>query len=142
MTEFKVGDKVRVNEGPLEGKSGFVAEIEENKVRVELDKTEMFAGLVPFYEDSLVPAGEGHDALVHLRRLYPDFLRAPKSDNYRFRLKTYLNGSHYTSGVLTAEMLVRILEKNPPAGLEEVEFMLKKDDPNRGLAWKLLWSES
>jgi hypothetical protein len=76
-------------------------------------------------------------ALEHLMKMYPDFLA---SDRYRYRLTTFVDGIMYVSQVpLDAELLVSVLS-DPPAGLHAVEFMLKQDDPYRGLAWKTLWA--
>ena len=137
MTEFKIGDKVRVNEGELEGLEGVVVETDKHKTSVKLSLLSG-QGVFPIYTELLVSAAEPHPALAHLRSLYPDFL---KSDSYRFRLTTYVNGVFYVSHPLNAHPLEETLRKNPPAGLEKVEFMLKQDDPSRGLAWKLLWSD-
>lgn len=140
MTQFNVGDKVRVNEGLLEGQTGYVTGARDNLTMVELEDVAFGGGPLTFYTETLVSANEDHPALAHLKGLYPDFLKAPKSDNYRFRLTTYVFGVFYVSVPLDARMLVRALQ-TPPAGLERVEFMLKQDDPSRGLAWKMLWSE-
>ena len=137
MTEFKNGDRVRVNEGELEGLEGVVVETDKHKTSVKLSLLSG-QGVFPIYTELLVSAAEPHPALAHLRSLYPDFL---KSDSYRFRLTTYVNGVFYVSHPLNARLLEETLRKNPPAGLEKVEFMLKQDDPSRGLAWKLLWSD-
>lgn len=134
MTEFKVGDKVRVNEGPLEGKSGFVAEIEENKVRVELDKTEMFAGLVPFYEDSLVLASEDSEP-VRLLKLYPNLYKG----EYIWRLTTYVDGLMFQSLPFGSDIIGMALRK-PPSGLYAVEYIAKSEA--RTGNWKALWVES
>jgi len=137
VTEFKTGDKVRVNEGELEGLEGVVVEEKPYRPAVRLD-LQYGEGILELYVDTLVPANEPHASLAHLKDLYPDFL---KSDSYRFRLTTYVNGVFYVSHPLNARLLEETLRKNPPAGLEKVEFMLKQDDPSRGLAWKLLWSD-
>lgn len=136
MTEFKQGDWVRINEGELEGIEGFVV---ESNVHVTSVKLALLSGsgVFPVYTELLDNAHEPHAALAHLKSLYPDFL---KSDSYQYRLTTYVNGIFYISQPVNAEMLKRTLAK-APAGLEKVEFMIKNDDPNRGLAWKLLWSD-
>jgi len=140
MTEFRVGDKVRVNEGLLEGQTGYVAGVRDNLTMVELEDVAFGGGPLTFYTETLVSGDEPHPALEKMQGLYPDFLKAPKSDHYRFRLTTYVLGVFYVSVPLDARMLVRALQ-TPPAGLERLEFMLKKDDPSRGLSWKMLWSE-
>lgn len=136
MTQFKSGDRVRINEGELEGLEGTAVAVESNRVSVKLDML-YGEGILALYTETLVSADEPHAALAHLKNLYPDFL---KSDSYRYRLTTFVDGIIYVSSVpLDAETLKDALRK-PPAGLERVEFMLKQDDPNRGLAWKMLWS--
>lgn len=139
MVQFNPGDKVRVNEGLLEGQTGIVTESNDHLTLVKIDDTAFGGGDLAFFTQTLVAGDEDHESLAHLRGLYPDFLKAPKSENYRFRLTTYLNGVNYFSEPVKADLLVATL-KNPPAGLEQVEFMLKNDNPYRGLAWKLLWS--
>lgn len=136
MTEFKVGERVRVNEGELEGIEGFVVEWRDH---VTLVKMTLMSGVAtfPIFTEMLVSAKEPHEALARLKSLYPDFL---KTDRYRYRITTYVRGlSYVSSGTLNAPALEVVLD-TPPAGLEKVEFMLKQDDPSRGLAWKLLWS--
>jgi hypothetical protein len=139
MTQFKNGDRVRVNEGELEGLEGFVMVTGPHVTSVKFN---LMSGevAIPIYTEMLDDAKEPHAALAHLKSLYPDFLRAPKSDNYRFRLTTYVFGITYISAPVTAEVLVQSLG-HAPAGLEKVEFMLKQNDPSRGLSWKLLWSD-
>lgn len=138
MTEFKAGERVRVNEGELEGIEGFVVVTGPHvtSVRLHLMTGEVVA---PIYTEMLVKATEDHPALARLKGLYPDFLKAPKSENYRFRITLHLGGLNYVSDPISAESLKYALDK-PPAGLQAVEFMLRKDDPSRGLAWKMLWS--
>lgn len=138
MTQFKNGDRVRVNEGELEGIEGFVVEPGEHVTTVELHLLSG-RGVFPVYTEMLDSADEPHAALAHLKGLYPDSLTGRKSDNYRFRLTTYVNGIFYVSEPMTADVLKETLDK-APAGLEKVESMLKQDDPSRGLAWKVLWS--
>lgn len=135
MTEFKAGERVRVNEGELEGIEGFVVESNDHVTNVKFHLLSG-TGVYPVYTEILVSGKEDHPALAHLKSLYPDFL---KSDRYLYRLTTYVNGVVYESRTMNAEVLKEKLAK-APAGLEKVEFMLKQDDPNRGLAWKLLWS--
>lgn len=137
MKPFEPNTKVRINEGELEGIEGtvFVSGPHVTSVRLDLMTGE---AILPVYTEMLVSA-EDHPALAHLKGLYPDFLKAPKSDNYRFRLTTYVHGIIYVTYPLHAEVLKTALAK-APAGLEKVEFMLKQDDPGRGLAWKLLWN--
>lgn len=139
MNAFEPGSKVRVNEGLLEGQTGTVVKANEHLTLVEIDDVAFGGGPLIFYTQTLVSAAEDHPALAHLKGLYPDFLKAPKSENYRFRLTTYVHGIIYVTYPLHAEVLKTALAK-APAGLEKVEFMLKQDDPSRGLAWKLLWN--
>lgn len=136
MTEFKRGDRVRINEGELEGIEGFVMVAGPHVTSVKLN---LMTGetLMPVYTEMLVSADEPHPALEKMLTLYPDFL---KSDKYRYRLTTYVNGVTYTSAPLSTGVLKETLAK-PPAGLERLEFMIKEDNPSRGLAWKLLWSD-
>jgi hypothetical protein len=136
MTEFKRGDRVRINEGELEGIEGFVMVSGPHVTSVKLN---LMTGetLMPVYTEMLVSADEPHPALEKMLSLYPDFL---KSDKYRYRLTTYVNGVTYTSAPLSTGVLKETLAK-PPAGLERLEFMIKEDNPSRGLAWKLLWSD-
>lgn len=139
MKPFEPNTKVRINEGELEGIEGtvFVSGPHVTSVRLDLMTGE---AILPVYTEMLVSA-EDHPALAHLKGLYPDFLKAPKSDNYRFRVTTFVGGILYVSSVpLDAETLIGVL-KTPPAGLHAVEFMLKQDNPSRGLAWKVLWSD-
>jgi len=140
MTQFNAGDKVRINEGLLEGQTGTVVKWGPHVTLVSLEDEAFGGGSLTFYTETLVSADEDHAALAHLKGLYPDFLKAPKSDKYRFRLTTYVHGVFYVSVPMDARMLVRALQ-TPPAGLERVEFMLRQDDPSRGLAWKMLWTE-
>lgn len=140
MTQFNAGDKVRVNEGLLEGQTGTVVVSNEHVTQVKLEDVAFGGGPLSFYTETLVSGDEDHPALHHLKWLYPDFLKAPKSNNYRFRITLHLDGLNYVTDPISAESLKYALAK-PPAGLSSVEFMLKQDDPNRGLAWKLLWSE-
>jgi len=139
VTEYKNGDKVRVNEGDLEGLTGEVASVLDGgyKLLVTFDIA-MGEGSMLMPSAIVSPASVDHPALAKMKRLYPDFL---KSSSYRYRLTTYLNGVFYESHPITAVELMNVLGKNPPAGLEKLEFMLKKDDPSRGLAWKLLWAD-
>ena len=141
MSPFEIGSKVRVNEGLLEGQTGIVVDSREHVTLVKVDDVAFGGGDLAFYTETLVSGDEPHPALEKMQSLYPDFLKAPKSDNYRFRLTTYVHGVFYLSVPLDARMLKRALQ-TPPAGLERLEFMLKKDDPSRGLSWKMLWSDS
>lgn len=137
MTEFRVGDKVRVNEGALEGSTGYVTGVEDNLTHVELENVTYVKGSLAFYTATLVRGDEDHEALAYLKNLYPDYL---KSDNYRFRLTTFVGGIMYVSSIpLDAGTLTRVL-RNPPAGLCAVEFMLRLDDPTQEMSWKLLWT--
>jgi hypothetical protein len=137
MTQFKNGDRVRVNEGELEGVEGIVVESNEHLTTVRMD---LHTGPVVLciYTETLVSAETPHPALAKMKSLYPDFL---KSNNYVYRLTTNVGGLSYVSEVVNTLTLKEALN-NPPAGLERLEFMLRKDDPRRGLAWKVLWSES
>lgn len=137
MIEFEIGDKVRVNEGLMEGFTGTVVDQKGDRTLVKLDGITFAEGDLAFFDQVLVPASEPHEALAHLKSLYPDFL---KSDRYRFRITANLHGVNYVSDPLTSPLLEVTLRDNPPTGLERVEFMLKQDDSNRGLAWKLLWT--
>ncbi len=136
MTQFKNGERVRVIEGELEGIEGFVmvSGPTVTSVRMHLLSGEV---AVPIYTGMLVSADEPHDALTKMKSLYPDFLT---SKSYRFRLTLHLNGLNYVSDPIDSLSLEYALQE-PPAGLTSLEFMLKQDDPNRGLAWKLLWTE-
>lgn len=136
MTQFKSGDRVRVNEGELEGLEGTVVAVESNRVSVKLDML-YGEGILALYTETLASADETPEALAHIKGLYGDFL---KSDRYLYRIATYVNDIPYVSHTMNAKVLEDALSK-PPAGLEKVEFMLKQDDPNRGLAWKMLWSD-
>lgn len=136
MTQFKNGERVRVNEGELEGIEGFVVESNEHVTLVQMNLLSG-TGIFPVFTEMLVSGKEDHPALHHLKWLYPDFL---KSDRYLYRLSTYVYSVHYVSQPVNAGVLVETLEK-APAGLEKVEFMLAKDDPSRGLAWKTIWTE-
>lgn len=138
MTQFEVGSKVRINEGLLEGKGGTVTESDDYLTRVSMDETIYVKGDLTFFTETLVDGSEPPEALAHLKRLYPDFLT---SDRYLFRLTTFVGGIMYQTAVpMPANLLVLALA-TPPAGLHAVEFMQKNEDPNRGLAWKTLWSE-
>ena len=141
MGQFEAGTKVRINEGLLEGQVGTVVKWGMHVTLVSLEDTAFGGGSLTFYTETLVSADEDHAALAHLKSLYPDFLKAPKSDNYRFRVTTFVDGIMYETPVpLDAATLVGVLGK-PPMGLHAVEFMLKQNDPSRGLSWKVLWSE-
>lgn len=139
MNDIKPGDKVRINEGLLEGQIGYVTGVdrEDNKVYIDIEGENSISNDLAFHPEVLVNGNEDHESLAHLKKLYPDFL---SSLNYRFRVTTYVDGIMYVSAIpMTSLMLVEVL-KTPPAGIHAVEFMLAKDDPSRGLAWKILWT--
>lgn len=134
MTEFRVGDKVRVNEGLLENQTGYVVGVRDNMSLVELEDVAFGGGA--FYTEALVSGDKPHPALEAVK-LYPDLLN---SDRYVFRLTTHVDGIMYQSIPVDGATLKGVLEK-PPAGLQGVESMAK-DDFTRGKTWRLLWTES
>ena len=138
MTELRVGDKVRVNEGLLENQTGYITgiDVEKGVTYVSLEDTAFGGGDLAFYTDTLVSAEKPHPALEAVK-LYPDLLN---SDRYTFRLTTIVDGIMYQSIPLDGKTLRGVLEK-PPAGLEGIESMAK-DDFTRGKTWRLLWTES
>jgi hypothetical protein len=137
MIQFKPGDKVRVNEGLLEGQTGVVADTRENTTLVHLEDTAFGGGVLAFFTETLVPAEDPHPALTTVK-LYPDLTKG----GYMFRVTTFVDGIMYQSLPMTGPMLLDLLLKNPPAGLESVECRMNRGDTPQGVSWKLLWSDS
>lgn len=128
---FNKGDKVRVNEGLLEGQTGIVADTRENTTLVHLEDVAFGGGVLAFFTDTLVPGDEDHPALKAVK-LYPDRIKA----GYKFRLTTFIDGVLYVSYPMDGELVKRVL-KTPPAGLNEVEYASREEF--RDGVWKLLW---
>lgn len=135
MTEFKVGDRIRVNEGPLEGQTGYVEklDVEEGLVYVELEGP-TYTKEIAFYPEVLVSADQVHEALEALS-LHVELLKK----DYLWRLTTYVDGLMYQSLSLIPSMIANVLAK-PPAGLYAVEY-IDKAFASKG-HWKTLWTES
>lgn len=128
---FEPGSKVRVNEGLLEGQTGTVTESNDHLTLVKIDDVAFGGGDLVFYTVTLVSAEEDHPALKALK-LYPDRLKG----DYKFRLTTFIDGVLYMSYPMNGEMVKSVL-KNPPAGLNEVEYASREEF--RDGVWKLLW---
>lgn len=135
MTEFKVGDHIRVNEGPLEGQLGYVMkrDVEEGLIYVELEGP-TYTKEIAFYPEVLVSADEVHAALETLS-LHAELLKK----DYLWRLTTFVDGLMYQSLPLIPSMVPNVLAK-PPAGLFAVEY-IDKAFASKG-DWKTLWTES
>jgi hypothetical protein len=132
MSEFKVGDKVRVNEGRLEGDTGFVTgiDVEENLVYVELESV-TYAKEIAFYPETLVRADEDTEAMAALK-LHPELV----SKEYTWRLTTFVGGIMYQSLPID-HTIIRFVLAKPPAGLYAVEYIKKATAKGD---WKVLWS--
>jgi hypothetical protein len=135
MTQFNKGQRVRINEGELEGIEGFVVEWGEHVTSVDL-RLLSGAGVFPVYTELLEDAAEPHESWTHIHGLYGDVL---KNENYVYRLTTYVGGLRYTSQPMNSPMLKQAL-KHAPAGLEVVECRLGRNDTPQGISWKLMWS--
>lgn len=136
MGQFKNGDKVRVNEGLLEGQTGVVADTRDNTTLVHLEDTAFGGGVLAFFTDTLVSAETEHEALTTVK-LYPDLTKG----GYKFRVTTLVDGIVYESLPMTGPMLLDLLKKNPPAGLHAVECRLSRDHTPAGISWKMVWSD-
>lgn len=136
MTEFKVGDKVRVNEGELEGAVGTVAGSvdDPNRAHVTLVTFELMngEGSLLLYTETLVKADEDHPALSSLK-LHPELVNG----DHLWRVTTTVDGLMYQSLTFGSEIIGMVLRK-PPAGLFAVEYFSAKE-PTKN--WKALWTE-
>jgi hypothetical protein len=133
MTEFKHGDKVRVNEGELEGKTGTVVDVKDNMALVKLDGILFGEGDIAFYTDVLVSSDENHEALS-AALLYPDL----GNESVIWRLTTFVDGIMYQSLPIDYKTVKSVLGK-PPAGLYAVEC-IKKAECSTG-QWRTIWKE-
>ncbi|QFG12104.1 Hypothetical Protein OBI_RACECAR_259 [Arthrobacter phage Racecar] len=133
MTGFMVGDKVRVNEGLLEGQTGFIVgkDVEENLIYVELEGV-TYTKDIAFYPESLVSADEDHPSLAALK-LHPELVKS----GHAWRLTTLLDGIMYKSLPFPSDIIRNVLSK-PPAGLYAVEY-IEKATANGN--WRTLWVE-